>query len=251
MKIINIPVDDLIPYEKNAKIHPQKQVHQIAESLKRFGWQQPIVIDKDKVVIIGHGRLLAAKELGLHDVPVTMADDLTPELVNALRLADNKTNESEWDFSILEEELAALKTAGIDMEQFGFDLSLDQDNSDTADKPNIYTDKTNPVQYMPVGEDTETAECLDCTKRDELVKEIQLAEDIKEDEKKFLIEAANRHLVFDYRKIAEYYAKASPTMQRLMEKSALVIIDIDDAIAYGYAVLGKEIERIRNESKKA
>lgn len=112
----------LIPYEMNAKQHPPKQVEHIANSIKAFGWKQPIVVDADNVVIIGHGRLLAAKHLMLDTVPVVYADDLTEEQANALRLADNKTNESEWDFSKLEEELAQLAIDGIDMSDFGFDV---------------------------------------------------------------------------------------------------------------------------------
>ena len=113
--------DELIPYPGNAKMHPPAQVDHIANSIKSFGWQQPIVVDSENVVIIGHGRLMAAKQLMLDTVPVVRATDLTEEQVNALRLADNKTNESEWDFGKLEEELAALDIAGIDMSQYGFE----------------------------------------------------------------------------------------------------------------------------------
>ena len=113
MKVEYLRPDELVPYPGNAKQHP-------ADQIKHIGWQQPIVCDKDKVVIIGHGRLLAAKELLLDSVPVVFAEDLTEDEANALRLADNKLNESPWDFSKLEEELAALDIAGIDMEQFGF-----------------------------------------------------------------------------------------------------------------------------------
>lgn len=120
MEVKYVSPGELIPYAKNAKQHPPEQVERIANSIKRFGWQQPIVVDRDNVVIIGHGRLFAAKELMLDSVPVVYADNLTEDEVNALRLADNKTNESAWDFSALEEELAALDIAGIDMSQFGF-----------------------------------------------------------------------------------------------------------------------------------
>ena len=121
MEVKYVSPAELIPYAKNAKQHPPEQVERIANSIKRFGWQQPIVVDRDNVVIIGHGQLFAAKELMLDSVPVVYADNLTEDEVNALRLADNKTNESAWDFSALEEELAALDIAGIDMTQFGFD----------------------------------------------------------------------------------------------------------------------------------
>ena len=125
MNIEWMPTDALIPYEKNAKLHPPAQVDHIANSIKAFGWQQPIVVDSDNVVIIGHGRLLAAKQLMLDTVPVVRATDLTEDQVNALRLADNKTSESEWDFGKLEEELAALDIAGIDMRDFGFEVGED------------------------------------------------------------------------------------------------------------------------------
>ncbi len=126
MEVVYLSPDELIPYSGNAKQHPPDQIEHIANSIKAFGWQQPIVVDRERVVIIGHGRLLAAKELMLDKVPVVFADDLTEEQVKALRLADNKTNESPWDFGKLEEELAALSIAGLDMVQFGFD---DLDNA--------------------------------------------------------------------------------------------------------------------------
>lgn len=129
LKIEYLSPDELIPYEKNAKMHPPAQVDHIANSIKAFGWKQPIVVDADNVVIIGHGRLLAAKQLHLDKVPAVYADDLSPDQVNALRLADNKTNESEWDFSKLEEELAALDIAGFDMMDFGFDDLSNQGGS--------------------------------------------------------------------------------------------------------------------------
>ena len=120
MEVVYLSPDDLIPYSGNAKQHPPEQVERIANSIKAFGWQQPIVVDKDRTVIIGHGRLFAAKELLLDKVPVVFADNLTEDQVNALRLADNKTNESAWDFGKLEEELAALSIDGVDMSLFGF-----------------------------------------------------------------------------------------------------------------------------------
>ena len=122
LKIEYLNPEDLTPYAGNAKVHPPEQVEHIANSIKQFGWKQPIVVDADNVVIIGHGRLLAAKELGLDTVPCVRADDLTPEQADALRLADNKTNESDWNFSKLEEELAALEIAGFDMSDFGFEI---------------------------------------------------------------------------------------------------------------------------------
>lgn len=120
MKIVYLPPGDLVPYEHNAKRHPPEQVEHIANSIREFGFRQPIVVDADNVVVIGHGRLLAAKKLGLDAVPVVRADDLTETQIKALRLADNKTNESEWDFGLLDAELVDL-ALDFDMSDFGFD----------------------------------------------------------------------------------------------------------------------------------
>lgn len=101
-------IEKISPYDLNAKIHDDKQVDRIAKSIKEFGWSQPIVVDKAGVIIAGHGRRLAAKKLGLAKVPVWVRDDLTPEQVRALRLADNRVAISDLDSSILQKELADL-----------------------------------------------------------------------------------------------------------------------------------------------
>lgn len=131
LKIEYLPVGSLKPYEKNAKKHPAEQVEHIANSIREFGFRQPLVIDKGNVLVIGHGRLLAAKKLGLDTVPCVRADDLTEEQIKALRLADNKTNESEWDFDLLGGELDDI--FDIDMEQFGFDVSLDDEPQEVVE----------------------------------------------------------------------------------------------------------------------
>ena len=128
LKIEYLPVKQLHEYSRNAKKHPAEQVEHIANSIREFGFRQPLVIDKDNVLVIGHGRLLAAKKLGLDAVPCVRADDLTEEQIKALRLADNKTNESEWDFDLLGGELDDI--FDIDMEQFGFGLEDDDNETD-------------------------------------------------------------------------------------------------------------------------
>lgn len=119
MKIEYLPVASLHPYERNAKQHPPEQVEHIANSIREFGFRQPLVVDAENVVVIGHGRLMAAEKLGLDAVPVVRADDLSEAQIKALRLADNKTNESGWEFDKLEEELDEL-SAEFDMADFGF-----------------------------------------------------------------------------------------------------------------------------------
>ena len=121
MDIKNIAVKDLIPYEKNTKKHDDVQINNVAESIKQYGFVQPIVIDKNNVVVIGHCRLLAAKKLKMADVPCVCVDDLTEEQVKALRIVDNKSNESDWLNDILELELP-----DVDLSAFDFDFGLDK-----------------------------------------------------------------------------------------------------------------------------
>jgi len=114
-------VSALKPYAKNAKKHPQTQIEHVANSIREFGWQQPLVISRDNTIVIGHCRLLAAKQLGHTEVPCVIADTLSDVQLKALRLADNKTNESEWDFGLLDAELDTI--FDIDMGEFGFNES--------------------------------------------------------------------------------------------------------------------------------
>lgn len=98
----------ILPYSQNAKKHPKEQVKKIANSIKHFGWAQPLVVDSKNVLIIGHGRLEAAKFLKLDKVPVLQLENLSEDEVKALRLADNKLNESEWDMELVNLELGGI-----------------------------------------------------------------------------------------------------------------------------------------------
>ena len=124
MKIEMLSAAEIHPYENNAKKHPARQVKRIANSIEQFGFQQPIVVDKDGVIIIGHGRFLACQKLGIGKIPCVRAENLTEGQIKALRLADNKTNESDWDEGLLNIELADI--IDVDMSDFGFDLDLDE-----------------------------------------------------------------------------------------------------------------------------
>lgn len=139
MKITMKSLNEVIPYAGNAKKHDKKQIANVAESIRQYGFVQPAVVDRDGVIVIGHCRVLAAKKLGLKEVPCVCVDDLTPEQVNALRLVDNKSNESEWDFDLLADELPGLDLSAFDFdwgiengEEYGVDFSLPE-----GDKPEI------------------------------------------------------------------------------------------------------------------
>ena len=123
LNIVYRNIKELKPYKKNAKKHPKEQVERIANSIKEFGFTQPVIIDSNNCVVAGHGRILGAKKAGLKQVPTVMLEDLTEEQIKAYRLVDNKLNESDWDFSLLDEELGIL-SEDIDMELFGFDTDM-------------------------------------------------------------------------------------------------------------------------------
>ena len=130
MQIIIKGIGEIQPYENNPRRN-ETAVDAVAASIREFGWQQPIVVDKDGVIIAGHTRYKAAKKLGLAEVPVVVADKLTEEQIKAYRLADNKSGElAEWDFAALEEELAAISE--IDMSAFGFDARISPEDFDDS-----------------------------------------------------------------------------------------------------------------------
>lgn len=129
IEIISKALSELVPYEKNPRKISDEAVNAVAESIQEFGFKNPILIDKNNVIIAGHTRRLASLKLGLERVPCVVCDDLTPQQIKALRLADNKTNElAGWDFGELDLELEGLED--MDMERFGFNTSeihLDDD----------------------------------------------------------------------------------------------------------------------------
>lgn len=127
LNVVYKKLREITPYDKNAKKHDKTQIANVAESIKQYGFVQPIVIDRDGVIVIGHCRALAAKKLGMKEVPCVCVDDLTPEQVNALRLVDNKSNESDWDFDLLKDELPELDLSDSD---FDFDFGLEADGED-------------------------------------------------------------------------------------------------------------------------
>ena len=121
-------ISDIKPYPKNAKRHPQKHIQQVANSIKEFGMNQAIVVDKQGVIIVGHGRYEASKLLGIE--PEIKVVDLTEEQAKAYRLADNKLNESEWDMGLAIEELKGLSPELFDLTGFDKDLLIEPDEKD-------------------------------------------------------------------------------------------------------------------------
>lgn len=132
MNIVMMKVSDLIPYEKNPRKN-DKAVKYVAESIKQFGFKVPIVIDSNNSVVCGHTRLKACKKLQINEVPCIVADDLTEEQIRAFRVADNKVSEqAEWDFDLLDEEIDALPE--YDFADFGFEFEEDDEEDEEPKK---------------------------------------------------------------------------------------------------------------------
>lgn len=245
MQIVEKELTWLKPYANNPRDN-ESAVEPVANSIKEFGFKVPIVATSDGEIINGHTRFKASKFLGLKKVPVIISDDLTEEQIKAFRLADNKTGElADWNEELLAKELEKLD---FNLEQFGFEKLADEfDEEDNEEDP--YTSKITTPTYEPTGEEVYLQDLVDTTKRDELIRKIQTA-DIPSDIEEFLKNAAQRHLRFNYRNIAEYYASAPKEVQELFEDSALVIIDYNKAIENGYLKLTEAIESMIYDDDK-
>ncbi len=238
--------DDLEPYEKNPRKN-LKAVKRVADSIREFGFNQPIVVDAEDIIVVGHTRWKASKELGLTEVPVLrMPEGISDEKVRAYRIADNKLNElATWDEDLLQEELLDLRELTGDIELTGFKSDELDDMLKTSD--DFYTQKVDTPIYEIKGERPECHQLYDNDRAQQLVADIERS-NVPEDIAVFLRLAAHRHTAFDYGRIAEFYAHADPDVQRLMEDSALVVIDFDRAVELGYTSLRDEIADIYLES---
>lgn len=250
-QIVKKPTSDLIPYINNARTHSDQQVLQIAASIKEFGFTNPVLIDGENGIIAGHGRVMAAQKLGMEEVPTIELSHLSETQKKAYILADNKLAlNAGWDEKLLNLELAQLKNLDYNIELIGFT----QDEIDAIDEDNLipidpikdkdlidsYSKKIKSPVYEVTGDKPEVTELFDTEKTNKLIAEIESTA-LPEDEKRFLKMAAYRHTVFNYQNIAEFYAHSDKRTQELMEKSALVIIDFNQAIENGFVKLSTEI----------
>ena len=150
MKVELAPIDTIKPYPNNPRKLSETAIEKVAQSIQEFGFRQPIVIDKDRIIVVGHTRYRASKKLGYKKVPITIAENLTKEQINAYRIADNRTNEeAKWDEELLKMELKELDYKDFDLKMTGFDdkqindllfeekqgLTDDDDVPDTPEEP--------------------------------------------------------------------------------------------------------------------
>ena len=261
LEIVYVAVEKIKPYANNPRIN-KKAVEKVMKSIQAYGFKVPCVLDKNYLLITGHTRWEAAKRLKMKRIPCIIASDLNKAKADAFRIADNKVAEySTWDMTKLKEELSKIQLEDIEFDDMGFDNDFSIEKLGLVDMPEgsdgdegeieteKYSTKTNIPQYEIQGLNIKLSDCIDKQKYVELLKEIENST-VSDTQKKFLKLAATRHIRFIYKNIAEYYASTNSEMQRLMEHSALVIIDIDDAIRNGYARLTKEVMAARKRDSK-
>ena len=245
MELETVAIESLILDSQNARKHSNRNLDAIKASLSKFGQRKPIVVHNN-IVIAGNGTLEAAKSLGWTEIEVSVCpSDWDTDTAKAYALADNRSAElAEWGEDVLAAQLAELDEKGWDISELGFTSKEFEDMQRNEENP--YTKTVNLPQYDIVGDKPVISDLYDDAKVQDLSQEIKTA-GLPEDVETFLLLAANRHTVFNYSKIAEYYAYMDPEVQELMEKSALVIIDLDDAMKYGYATFVETITDLRDQ----
>lgn len=234
---------------KNPNKHPERQIELLAKIINHTGFRHPIVISKRSgFIVAGHGRLQAALLLGAEEVPVDYQDFENEAEEFEFLVADNKIAElAEHDDKMLidivkELELEDLELLGIDDIE-----ALEVGEDSIGGEDNLYTGKVESPIYEPQGENPALGELCDTSKTDELIKGIYKS-NVPDTVQDFLRIAAYRHAVFDYEKIAEYYARADKETQTLIEDSALVIIDFKKAIEEGYVRMSANIAEAFSDS---
>lgn len=185
LQITYMKVSEIHPYEKNPRFNDDA-VDAVAKSIQEFGWRSPIVVDKDMVIVCGHTRLKAAIKLGLTEVPVHVAADLTPEQIQAFRIADNKTGEiSEWNYDLLPLEIRELQNADYDLSLLGFDTEELDRLLNGGDDKTVTDGETEPDAVPEVPETAESVRgtcyrlgehillCGDSTRHEDIAKLMQ------------------------------------------------------------------------------
>ena len=276
-KKIDVRLEDLKPYAKNSRTHNSEQIKQIMDSIREFGFTNPLLVNGDMEIIAGHGRLEAVKQLNrtsekpIEFLPCMVIEGLSEAQHKALVIADNRIAlNAGWDYDTLQSELEDLDSMGFDMDLLGFDkneldnilaglggLEIDSDleeleahsgGSGGGELDSTYTHKIVTPIYEIKGDKPSLSECVDSSKVESLIQKIE-ASKVSEAEKSFLRKTAYRFMDYHFANIAELYAHSGREMQELMEELALVIIDYDKAIELGYVKLCERIEGLVNHEE--
>tara|TARA_R110002167_G_scaffold4518_5_gene21124 strand:+ start:4462 stop:5196 length:735 start_codon:yes stop_codon:yes gene_type:complete len=233
--IQKVKINSIFSNPINPRVIKENKFKKLVDSIKEFPEMlklRPIVVNSEGGIIGGNMRYKACEELGFKDVWIIKAENLTEKQIEQFIIKDN-VGFGEWDWDILANDwdVKELEDWGLD----GFPFENDIEEPDSK-----YSVKIESPTYKPSNDKPKLNNLLDDSKYKELVKEINVLE-LDKKEKEFLIKAAQRHIVFDYSKIADYYSHSNKDVQQLMEKSALIIIDFDQAIENGYVKLTNEI----------
>ena len=248
-------IKDLVPDANNRRKHTPRNVGMIVDALHKVGAGRSIVIDENNEVLAGNATVAAAGEAGITKVKVVEADGeevvavrrvgLTDEQKRDLAMYDNRAAElAEWDVEKLTEDISD----NLNLSSFFYEGELNdllQEAKEEGISPNEYSSKVDSPIYKPSRDKPLVSELYDTKKYEELKAAIIDSELSKRD-KDFLIAAAQRHVVFDYSKIADFYAHSDKSVQELMEDSALVIIDFNKAIEKGFVKLYEDFKELAN-----
>mgnify|MGYP003113435946 CR=1 FL=1 len=236
MKITSKNINDLKASDYNPRQISKKQFKELCESIEGFGLVDPVIINKnperENIVVGGHQRLKACKKLGFKKIPCVEVNlDIDKEMELNVRL--NKSG-GVFDIDMLANtfDIHNLKEWGFTDVELGF-------NIDKIDE-NPYTQKIEAPKYEPSESKPKINELYDDTKTKELIEKIEKS-NLNKKQKEFLITSAQRHIIFNYSKIADFYAHSDKEMQELMEDLTLIIIDFNKAIKQGYIALNEQI----------
>jgi len=240
-----VKIKDIRPNEKNPRFITQDALKKLVDSIRRdpeFMRLRPIVVDPAGFILGGNQRYRAIVEMGLSEIPdewVVSAADLTDEQRRRFILVDNAPEgmAGQWDFELLANEwdVPELEAIGFTQEMLGL-AGFGEGDGDLDENP--YSRKIEAPIYEITGECPAVQDLVDETKTNELKKEIKRAK-LSTEISEFLFKAADRHTVFNFAGIAEYYAHAPADVQALMERSALVIIDFQKAIEGGFITIAE------------
>jgi len=238
IKKVNISV--IKPNEENPRYITDAKFKKLVKSIKEFPEMletRPLVVDENMIVLGGNMRLKALKSAGVFEVPVHQVKGWTEEQKKEFIIKDN-LGYGEWDWDMVANgwDIQTLNDWGLDIPQFEtYDEEIEEEDEN-------YTRKIEAPIYEPTGEKPKIKDLVDQNKVKELIDKIENSK-IKKQDKEFLKLAAYRHYVFDYSKIANYYAHSDKDVQELMEDSALIIIDYNKAIENGFIELSEEVAK--------
>lgn len=244
MNTETVSIKKLKPNPANPRTIRDDKFHKLVQSVKDFPQMleiRPIVVNDQYEVLGGNMRLRACIEAGMKEVTIIRASELTEDQQREFIIKDN-VGFGEWDMDALANEWDAeeLQEWGVDLQVYG------GEDGQPGESENNYSKKVEAPIYEPKNEKPDYLSLFDQERTNELIQEIQSA-NIPQQEKDFLTIAAYRHTVFNYERIADFYAHSSPEVQKLMEDSALVIIDFQRAIELGYVKLSEEISKLYDE----